>query len=362
MGETTNKKALIAMSGGVDSSVAALLMRQAGYDCIGVMMKLLDNNGIDFTEKSCCTADAAEDARNVAHSLGMNFYVFNFVDEFRNTVIAPFVHSYESGETPNPCIDCNRTMKFGALFRKATELGCNKIVTGHYARIEQDKHTGRYLLKRAANVAKDQSYFLYCLSQEVLAHTVFPLGEYSSKDEIRELAKQNALPTASKHDSQDICFIPDGDYAKFVRDFSGHDYPVGDFVGFDGTVFGKHKGIIGYTVGQRKGLGIAWSEPLYVCSKNVADNTVTLGTAKQLTCESVTAHSFNWISLEKPPAEPISVLARTRCHGKDVPATVTANEDGTVTVRFSEPQRATSPGQSVVLYDGDIVVGGGIIS
>ncbi len=346
-------KALIAMSGGVDSSVAAVLMKNSGWDCIGATMKLLEN------------ADG-EDVRRVCEQLGIPFYLFDLTREFRENVIEPFVHSYENGETPNPCIDCNRALKFGELLRRAGELGCEKLVTGHYARIERDERTGRFLLKKAANVAKDQSYFLYCLTQEALSHVMFPLGEYSDKSEIRETARQNGLQVASKHDSQDICFIPandyNGDYARFIAEFTGRKYPEGDFVGFDGTVFGRHKGIIGYTTGQRKGLGISYSEPLYVCSKNVSDNTVTLGTAKDLLCESLTAHSFNWIAYEKPPAEPISVMVRTRCHAREVPATVTANADGTVTVRFAEPQRATSPGQAVVLYDGDIVAGGGVIA
>ncbi len=343
------KKALIAMSGGVDSSVAAVLMKNSGWECVGATMKLLENSD-------------GEDARRVCEQLGIPFYLFDFSEMFRTSVIEPFVRSYENGETPNPCIDCNRALKFGALLRKATELGCGKIVTGHYARIERDERTGRFLLKKSANAAKDQSYFLYCLTQEVLSRVIFPLGEYSDKAEIRETARLNGLPVASKRDSQDICFINDGEYARFIGEFTGREYPEGDFVGFDGTVFGRHKGIVGYTIGQRKGLGIAYSEPLYVCAKNVADNTVTLGTANDLLCECLTARGFNWISLGEPPAEPISVMARTRCHAKEVPATVTANEDGTVTVRFSEPQRATSPGQAVVLYDGDIVVGGGVIA
>ncbi len=342
-------KALIAMSGGVDSSVAAVLMKNRGYDCIGATMKLLENSN-------------AEDARRVCEQLGIPFHLFDLSREFRESVIKPFVHSYENGETPNPCIDCNRAMKFGVLLRKAAELGCDKLVTGHYARIERDERTGRFLLKKAANAAKDQSYFLYCLSQEALSRVIFPLGEFSDKAEIRETARLNGLQVASKRDSQDICFIPDGDYARFIGEFTGHDYPEGNFVGLDGTVFGRHKGIIGYTTGQRKGLGIAYSEPLYVCSKNVSDNTVTLGTANDLLCDSLTARGFNWILYEKPPAEPISMMVRTRCHAKEVPATVTANEDGTVTVRFSEPQRATSPGQAVVLYDGDVVAGGGVIT
>ncbi len=346
--DVPNTKALIAMSGGVDSSVAAVLMKEKGYECVGAYMKLLENTN-------------GEDAARVCGQLGIPFRLFDFSREFRARVIEPFVHSYENGETPNPCIDCNRTLKFGELLRKARELGCEKLVTGHYARIEQDARTGRFLLKKAANAVKDQSYFLYCLTQDVLSRVMLPLGEFSDKAEIREVARQNGLPVALKRDSQDICFIPDGDYARFIGEFTGRGYPEGDFVGFDGMVLGRHKGIIGYTVGQRKGLGIAYTEPLYVCSKNIADNTVILGTAKDLLCESLIAHSFNWISLDKPPTEPLSVMVRTRCHAREVPATVTANEDGTVTVRFAEPQRATSPGQAVVLYNGDIVVGGGVI-
>lgn len=353
------KKALIAMSGGVDSSAAALLMKNAGYDCVGVTMKLRDSVGETYSEKACCTASDAEDARGVCVKLGIPYYVFNFTGDFNKNVIEKFVRSYEIGETPNPCIECNRYLKFGGLYQKAAELGCDFIVTGHYARVEFDETRNRWLLKKSLNEAKDQSYVLYFLSQEQLAHTRFPLGEYSDKAEVRKLAGENGLINAAKRESQDICFIPDGDYAEFIRKYRGAEYPEGDFTDIDGNVLGRHRGVINYTVGQRKGLGISYSEPLYVLKKSVAENTVTLGTERGLYSESFVARDFNWI-IEKP-TEPVEVSVRTRYHAKEALAAAVPNADGTVTVRFAEPQRALSPGQAAVLYIGDIVAGGGTI-
>ncbi|MDE7229429.1 MAG: tRNA 2-thiouridine(34) synthase MnmA [Oscillospiraceae bacterium] len=358
-----DKKALIAMSGGVDSSVAALLMKQAGFECMGVTMKLHveELNAKDCSDKTCCTVFDAEDARSVCYRLGFPFYVFNYADEFRENVIDRFVRSYETGETPNPCIDCNRYLKFGRLYQKAAELGCEYVVTGHYARVEYDERTGRRLLKKSLNEAKDQSYVLYFLTQEQLAHTKFPLGEFVDKAAVRELAEKNGFINAKKGESQDICFVPDGDYAEFIRTYSGRDYPEGDFLDGSGNILGRHRGIIHYTIGQRKGLGISYSEPLYVCGKSVSDNAVILGTERELYTSELIACDFNWISLEKPPEEPIEVGVRTRYHAKEARALVFANSDGMVTVRFEQPQRAIAPGQAVVLYDGDTVVGGGRI-
>ncbi len=353
-------KALIAMSGGVDSSAAALVMKNAGYECIGVMMKLIRNENGIFSEKSCCTADDAEDARNVARSLGMKFYVFNFTEEFGKNVIDEFISSYQRGETPNPCIDCNRTMKFGLLYSKAVELGCDFLVTGHYARVEFDEKTGLYHLKKALNKAKDQSYVLYNLTQEQLAHVKFPLGEFSDKSEVRKLAEQSGLVVASKRDSQDICFVPDGKYADFIADRTGKIPEKGEFVLSDGTVLGEHNGLLNYTIGQRKGLGISYSEPLYVVKKCVKSNKIVLGTEKELYSDTLRARDFNWIIPPKAQ-EPVEVGVKTRYRAAEFPAKAAALPDGTVEIRFETPQKAICSGQSAVLYCGDTVIGGGII-
>lgn len=344
----TDNKALIAMSGGVDSSVSALLMKNAGYDCVGAMMRLFGEASFD-------------DARAVCEKLNMPFFPLDFSEDFQTKVIEPFVRSYEIGQTPNPCIECNRFMKFGRLYEKAVELGCDHIVTGHYARVEFDEKTRRYLLKRAKNPAKDQSYVLYFLTQEQLSHIKLPLGDFSEKAEVRGIAEQNGLLNAHKSESQDICFIHDGDYARFIREFSGKEYPRGNFL-LHGEPIGTHNGVINYTIGQRKGLGIAYSEPLYVCGKSAADNTVTLGTAEELASSELTLANFNLITLPEPPAKPLRVGVRTRYHSEEAPALAYFSEDGTVTVRFDEPRRAIAPGQAAVLYDGDIVVGGGRIA
>lgn len=363
MGENKDMKnrALIAMSGGVDSSVAAALMCEAGYECVGVMMKLFQNETVDIPKgHTCCSLDDAEDARSVAYRLGMKFYVFNFTDDFAGQVIDRFVGAYERGETPNPCIDCNRYMKFEKLYQRAKELECDTIVTGHYVRTAYDERSGRWLLKRAKNRDKDQSYVLYFMNQDQLAHTRFPLGEYESKEQVRQAAEQHGFVNARKHDSQDICFVVNGNYGDFMEHYTGKSYPGGDFVDTDGKVLGRHKGIIRYTIGQRKGLGLALPAPLYVCRKNMKENQVVLSPEEGLFSRELVADQFNWISCEKPEG-PMRVTAKPRYRAKEAAAVAEAQEDGTVRIVFDEPQRAITTGQAVVLYDGDIVVGGGTI-
>lgn len=351
------KKAIIAMSGGVDSSVAAFLMKEKGFDCIGATMKLYDNEDIYISsEKTCCSFDDIEDARAVANRLSMPYYVFNFKDEFKEKVIDKFIATYENGGTPNPCIDCNRHLKFKKLFQKMQELGFDYIVTGHYARVEEKD--GWFYLKKGRDNSKDQSYVLYSLSQEQLSHILFPLGEYS-KEEIRNLAEKNNFLNAHKKDSQDICFVPDGDYAKFIENYLGKTYPKGNFVDMNGNVLGEHQGIIKYTNGQRKGLGVAFGKPMYVADKNIEDNTVTLCTNEELFSSELTAEDFNW--LIPSPSSEIKCSARVRYNMKEQPATAYILDNGNVKVVFDKPQRAITKGQAVVLYDCDTVLGGGTI-
>ena len=352
-------KAIIAMSGGVDSSVAAFLMKQNGYDCMGVTMKLYDNEDIGVQEKTCCSLDDVEDAREVARRLGMPFYVFNFKDEFEKRVIDKFISTYESGGTPNPCIDCNRFLKFEKLFLRAEELGYDCIVTGHYATVEYDEGSARWLLKKGDDESKDQSYVLYALTQEQLAHTVFPLGKYR-KSEIRAIAEENGFVNSHKKDSQDICFVPDGDYAAFIERRTGKTYPKGNFVLESGEILGEHNGLIRYTIGQRKGLGIAYKQPLYVCKKDIEKNEVVLTTGESLFTKEVTATDINLISVPEIKGE-MRVKARTRYNMKEQPATAIQPDGNTIKVVFDEPQRAVTAGQALVLYDGEYVVGGATI-
>ena len=352
------KTALIAMSGGVDSSVAAALTLEAGYRCIGATMKLHDGDPDTVREKACCTLADAEDARQVCRKLGIPYHVFDHTAEFGREVIDRFVSAYERGETPNPCIDCNRYMKFSRLYERARLLGCDKIVTGHYCRIVLDPAAGRYRLLKAKNLDKDQSYVLYFLTQEQLAHTLFPLGDLESKEEVRLIAERHGFLNARKRDSQDICFVENGKYADFIRRRTGHDYPPGDFVDREGHVLGQHRGIIGYTIGQRRGLGLSLPAPLYVCRKDVPHNAVVLSPEDGLYSTALTADEVNWIA-GQPPAGPIRARARTRYSAKEAPATVTPLPDGRITVTFDTPQRAVTVGQAVVLYDGDEVLGGG---
>ena len=354
------RRAIIAMSGGVDSSVAAYLMRERGFDCMGVTMKLFRNEDVEEKprEKTCCSLEDVEDARAVAWSLGIPYHVFNFSNRFREDVMDRFVSAYEQGCTPNPCIDCNRHLKFAKLYDRARDLGYWYVVTGHYARVEQGEN-GRWLLKKGPDPHKDQSYVLYALTQEQLAHTIFPLGTYH-KDEIRRIAADQGFVNAGKRDSQDICFVPDGDYAGFIERQTGKHYPEGDFVDPQGHVLGRHRGIIHYTVGQRRGLGVSGGRPLYVKEIRPDTNTIVLGEDRDLYQHTAIAEDFNWISMEAPTG-PIQVKARARYHQPEQPATAYVLPDGRVRVDFEAPQRALTRGQAIVLYQGEDVVGGGTI-
>ena len=340
-------KALIGMSGGVDSSVAVHLMLAAGYSCVGGTMLLHDS-----------TPDAALDAEAVAKRLGIPFHVFDLSERFREAVMEDFVSCYERGLTPNPCIVCNRHLKFDVFLDIAREMGCDCVVTGHYARIEEEN--GRFLLKKAADEAKDQTYFLYTLTQEQLAHTQFPLGGLT-KAEARAIAEEQGFINAKKRDSQDICFVPDGDYMAFMARYTGKCYEGGDYLDLSGKVVGRHKGAVAYTLGQRKGLGLAMGAPVYVCGKDMATNTVTVGPNEALFHTSLRASDWNWIAIEGL-TKPIRVMAKARSRMTEQPATVYPEGNGFARVEFDEPQRAITPGQAVVLYDGDTVVGGGTIT
>lgn len=351
------KKALIAMSGGVDSGVAAFLMKNAGYDCMGVTMKLYDNEDIGISrDKTCCSLDDIEDARNIAVKLGIPYHVFNFKDDFEEKVIKKFIETYEKGGTPNPCIDCNRFLKFEKLMQRMYELKYDYVVTGHYADIEYKD--GRYYLKRGADRSKDQSYVLYSLTQEQLAHTLFPVGRYD-KEEIRKIAEQQGFYNAHKPDSQDICFVPDGDYASFIERHTGNTYPKGDFVDTQGNIIGTHNGIIRYTIGQRKGLGIAAGKPVYVCQKDIQGNKIVVGDEENLMTDTVFADNFNWIYKKNKLG--LDCTAKTRYNMADRKCRAEICPDGKVKIVFDSPVRAVTSGQAVVLYDGDYVVGGGTI-
>jgi tRNA-specific 2-thiouridylase len=348
---------MIAMSGGVDSSVAAYLMKEQGFDCAGVTMKLFSNTDVGMDRDDvCCSLRDTDDARDVAYRLGIPHYVFNFSADFIEQVIRRFVDAYENGRTPNPCIDCNRYIKFGRLFSRAVDLEYTFVVTGHYARVEQDG-PGRFLLKKGLDDGKDQSYFLYAMTQEQLAHTLFPLGGLRKK-EVREIALAQGFVNAEKHESQDVCFVTGGDYADFIEHHRGGRCPPGNFIDAEGNVLGRHKGLIRYTVGQRKGLGLSFPRPMYVCGKNVRDNTVTLGGQELLYSKALFAEDLNWIL---PPSPLLRVKAKTRYRQPEQEATVRV-EGGRMRVEFDVPQRAVAAGQAVVLYDGDVVVGGGTIA
>ena len=354
-------RALIAMSGGVDSSVAACLMQQAGYDCTGITMRLTHNETLGQSGyQTCCSEKDIEDAAEVAFALDMPYQVLDFTADFRARIIEKFIRVYEAGGTPNPCIDCNKYMKFRHLLDWARAHGMEYVVTGHYARVEQDEATGRFLLKKGLDEGKDQSYVLYNLTQEQLAHIRLPLGGLH-KTEVREIAEQHKFVNARKHDSQDICFVPDGDYARFMEDFTGKHYPAGDFLDESGRVVGTHNGAVRYTIGQRKGLGISAETRLFVSGKNMAENTVTVGLESALFRSSLLADEWDWIAAPPAVGQPLPCTARTRYHQTEQAATVYPAGEGQFRLEFDQPQRAPTPGQAVVLYQGDVVLGGGTI-
>ncbi len=354
------KSALVAMSGGVDSSVAAYLIKERGYDAFGVTLSLYANEDIGLSgEKTCCSLTDIEDARSVAQRLNMPHYVLNFRDSFKAEVMERFVSSYMRGETPNPCIDCNRYIKFAKLLERAEQMGTDYIATGHYAMIEHDGGSGRYLLKKAADITKDQSYVLYSLTQNQLSKTLLPLGALT-KTEVREIALYNGFINAKKHDSQDICFVPNGDYAEFIEGFTGKHFENGNFIDLEGRVLGEHKGIIRYTTGQRKGLGLALPHPMYVYAKDMKNNAVILSSEDRLFSKSFDAGNINLIACDSIKS-PIRVKARVRYKQTEQWASVEQIDGDRIHVEFDSPQRAITKGQAVVLYDGDAVVGGGTI-
>jgi tRNA-specific 2-thiouridylase len=353
MGDGVNRRVLVAMSGGVDSAVAVILMKEAGYECIGATMKLIANGG-----SKCCSLEDINDARAAAWKLEIPHYVLNYTRDFTSRVIEPFIESYENGETPNPCIECNRYLKFSLLLRRALELEAEKLVTGHYARIE--KSGDRWILKKGIDPNKDQSYVLYMMSQDALSRTLFPLGELT-KARAREIASEKGLSNADKEESQDICFVDNGKYAAFIEKYTGKTYPEGDITDAEGNILGRHHGLIRYTLGQRRGTGVARNYPVYVASKNTAANTLVLGDDSSLYSSGFTARQINLIACEDL-FSPRRLAVKIRYLQKEQWARVEQTAPDAVRVEFEEPQRAITPGQAAVFYDGDTVVGGGTIT
>lgn len=365
-------KIAVAMSGGVDSSAAAAILKEQGHELVGFTMQLWnqrrgisrDENGEPLPSR-CCSLDDVYDARRVAEELGFPFYVLNLEKEFERDVVQPFVNSYLNGETPIPCVACNSRLKFASLDKLATSLGCEKVATGHYARVEFDEATRRQRLLRGRDPQKDQSYFLWELTQDQLSRALFPLGELS-KNDARQAARDNQLAVAEKKESQEICFVPDGDYAGFIDRYLTAEQqtdrlpPSGDIVTSNGEVVGSHTGIHRYTIGQRRGIGVSQPRPLYVLGIDTAKDRVIVGYDEDLLSEDFTAAGVNWIALDNP-AEPVRAEVRVRYRHTAAPATLTPLEDNRVRVEFDEPQRAITPGQATVFYRGDEVVGGGWI-
>ncbi|MCG8540366.1 MAG: tRNA 2-thiouridine(34) synthase MnmA [Clostridia bacterium] len=354
-------KVVVGMSGGVDSSVAAYLLKKQGYEVIGVTMKVWKDESEDYDrDDGCCGLSAVEDARRVANKLEIPFYVMNFKSVFKEKVIDYFVDEYLSGRTPNPCIACNKYIKFQELIHKAHSLGAYYVATGHYAKIIEEEITGRFSIRKSSAEAKDQTYTLYNLTQDQLKYILMPLGEYSSKDEIRDIAKELGLDVANKPDSQEICFVPDNDYGSFIEKNDDKDIVPGDFVDTQGNVLGKHRGIIYYTIGQRKGLGISLGRPAYVVDIRPEKNQVVLGENKDVFSDRLIAQDINFLPFDRLE-HPINIEAKIRYSAKPAQAIVYPIDENTVGLEFDTPQRAITPGQAVVFYDGDTLIGGGTI-
>ncbi len=352
------KSVLIGMSGGVDSSVAAALLKEQGYHVIGATMRLWTyTDAADSRHEGCCAESAVEDARRVCDKLGIDFYVMNFKDMFRDKVVDYFVREYTRGRTPNPCIACNRYLKFDAFMKKALAMGIDYVATGHYAKIERGAD-GKYILRASEAAKKDQSYVLYNFTQEQLAHTLMPLGDYD-KDWVRAKAEELGLGVAHKRDSQEICFVEDDDYARFITEYSGYTPREGDILDVNGNVIGRHRGLIYYTIGQRKGIG-AYGRPMFVMKIDAENNTITLGEKGMEFSSELTAEDVNFISGETPKNE-TNVTARIRYQASPREAILTPLENNRVRLTFREPVRAVTPGQAVVFYDGGIVLGGGTV-
>jgi len=357
--EAKKTRVLCGMSGGVDSSATAALLIEQGYEVVGVTLKLWPQDCVSRAEDKCCGPQAVSDARSVCANLGIRYYLIDEAEDFQKNVIQYFADEYKAGRTPNPCVMCNEHLKFGRLIERADQLGADKIATGHFARVEQDETTGRYLLKRGRDERKDQTYFLFSLRQDQLSRALFPLGE-KTKDDTRDVARHCNLKTADKEESMEICFVPDNDYGGFLEKAGLAEKHRGEIVDLQGRVLGHHDGIEFYTIGQRKGLGISSPFPLYVLELNAEENRVVVGPVENLESDTFTVERCNWIPFDELTA-PIEATTRIRYNHSGTMATVEPCENSRATVRLHSPQRAIAPGQACVFYQDDLVVGGGWI-